>query len=171
MIIGKSDEWLEQTERWRGMKFIYDRTADSILVWLAEEKVTETKEIGPGVYAEYDADGRLIAVEALKASERYDLSGVEGAVPMAVQPPDVPKIAEMTAEERKALVARLMRSSEELSRDMGPDAPVEEDRPTAAERKAQARELIDTVKRFSRDMSPRTWARDDLYDRPKRYYQ
>ena len=42
----------------RGMKFIYDRTADSILVWLAEEKVAETKEIGPGVYAEYDADGR-----------------------------------------------------------------------------------------------------------------
>ena len=121
----------------RGMEFIYDRTADSVLVWFAKEKVVETKEIGPGVYAEYDADGRVIAVEALKASERYDLSGVEGAVPMAVKPPDVPKIAEMTAEERKALVARLMRSSEKLSRDMG----------------------------------PRTWTRDDLYDRPKRYYQ
>lgn len=119
------------------MKFIYDRMADSILVWLAEEKVAETKEIGPGVYAEYDADGRVIAVEALKASERYDLSGVEGAVPMAVKPPDRPKIADMTADERKALVARMMRSSEKLSRDMG----------------------------------PRTWTRDDLYDRPKRYYQ
>ena len=81
--------------------------------------------------------GRVIAVEALKASERYDLSGVEGAVPMAVKPPDVPNIAEMTADERKALVARLKRSVEKNSRDMG----------------------------------LRTWTRDDLYDRPKRYYQ
>ena len=121
----------------RGMEFRYDRTADSIFVWLAKEKVAETKEIGPGVYADYDAEGRLIAVEAFKASERYDLSGVEGAVPLEVKPPDVPKIAEMTPAERKELVAKLMRSSEKHSRDMG----------------------------------PRTWTRDDLYDRPKRYYQ
>ena len=40
--------------------------------------------------------GVLIAVEAFKASERYDLSGVEGAVPLEVKPPDVSKIAEMT---------------------------------------------------------------------------
>ena len=81
--------------------------------------------------------GGVIAVEALKASERYDLSGVEGAVPMAVKPPDVPKIAEMTAEERKAL----------------------------------AEKFVETVNKYSRDMGPRTWTRDDLYDRPKRYYQ
>ena len=119
------------------MEFIYDRTADSVLVWFAKEKVAETKEIGPGVYAEYDADGRVIAVEALKVSERYDLSGVEGAVPMAVKPLDVPNIEKMTADERKAL----------------------------------AKKFVETVKKHSRDMGPRTWTRDDLYDRPKRYYQ
>ena len=119
------------------MKFIYDRTADSILVWLAEEKVAETKEIGPGVYADFDSEGRLIAVEALKASERYDLNGVEGAVPLTVKPPHVPNTAEMTAAERKEL----------------------------------AEKFIETVKKHSRDMGPRTWTRDDLYDRPKRYYQ
>ena len=119
------------------MEFTYNRMADRIHIWLAKEKVAETKEIGPGVYADYDAEGRLIAVEALKASERYDLSGVEGAVPLEVKPPDAPKIAEMSPAERKALVAKLMRSSEKHSRDMG----------------------------------PRTWTRDDLYDRPKRYYQ
>ena len=119
------------------MEFRYDRTADSIFVWLAKEKVAETKEIGPGVYADYDAEGRVIAVEALKASERYDLSGVEGAVPLEVKPPDVPKIAEMTPAERKALADKFVEMSDKYSRDMG----------------------------------PRTWTRDDLYDRPKRYYQ
>ena len=119
------------------MEFTYNRTADRILVWLAKEKVAETKEIGPGVYADYDAEGRLIAVEALKASERYDLSGVEGAVPLEVKPPDVPKIAKMTPAERKAL----------------------------------ADKFVETANRYSRDMGPRTWTRDDLYDRPKRYYQ
>ncbi len=155
----------------RGMKFIYDRTSDSILVWLAEAKVTETKEIGPGVYADYDSQGRLIAVEAMRASERYDLSGVEGELPVTVEPSQVPNIAEMTAAERKALAEKFVETVKKHSRDMGLDAPVEEDRPAAAERKAQARELINTVKRFSRDMGPRTWTRDDLYDRPKRYYQ
>ena len=155
----------------RGMEFTYNRMADRILVWLAKEKVAETKEIGPGVYADYDAEGRLIAVEALKASERYDLSGVEGAVPLEVRPSDVPKIAEMTAAERKALADKFVETANKYSRDMGINAPVEEDHPSAAERKAQAKELIDTVKRFSRDMGPRTWTRDDLYDRPKRYYQ
>ena len=119
------------------MEFMYDRTADSIFVWLAKEKVAETKEIGPGVYADYDAEGRLIAVEAFKASEKYDLSGVEGAVPLKVEPPDVPKTAEMTTAERKAL----------------------------------AKKFVETVNKYSRDMGPRTWTRDDLYDRPKRYYQ
>ena len=152
------------------MKFIYDRTSDSILVWLAEEKVVETKEIGPGVYAEYDADGRLIAVEALKVSERYDLSGVEGAVPMAVKPPEVPKIAEMTAEERKARAGELVDTIKRFSRDMSPGASSQENR-SPAERKALADKFVETVNKYSRDMGPRTWTRDDLYDRPKRYYQ
>lgn len=117
----------------RGMEFRYDRTADSIFVWLAKEKVAETKEIGPGVYADYDSEGRLIAVEAFKASEKYDLSGVEGAVPLEVEPPDVPSEDMDT----KEVIARLERS----------------------------------VQKHSRDMGQRTWTRDDLYDRPKRYYQ
>ncbi len=115
------------------MEFTYNRMADRVLVWLAKEKVAETKEIGPGVYADYDSEGRLIAVEALKASERYDLSGVEGAVPLEVKPPDVSSEDMDT----KEVIARLERS----------------------------------VQKHSRDMGPRTWTRDDLYDRPKRYYQ
>ena len=35
------------------------------------------------------------------------------------------------------------------------------------ERIAKLKESID---RYSRDMGPRTWTREDLYDRPYRYY-
>ena len=29
----------------------------------------------------------------------------------------------------------------------------------------------ETSERLSRDMGPRTWTREDLYDRPRRYYR
>ena len=152
------------------MEFTYNRIADRVLVWLAKEKVAETKEIGPGVYADYDAEGRVIAVEALKASERYDLSGVEGAVPLEVKPPDVPKIAEMTPAERKAQAEELVAAIKGLSRDMSPRAPSEENH-SPDKRKGLEDKFAEKVKKNSRDMGTRTWTRDGLYDRPKRYYQ
>lgn len=44
------------------------------------------------------------------------------------------------------------------------------DSDTAAGREAAAK-LRESIDRNSRDMGPRTWTRDDLYDRPKRFYQ
>ena len=40
-----------------------------------------------------------------------------------------------------------------------------------AARREHAAKFRESVERYSRDMGPRTWTRDDLYDRPKRYYQ
>ena len=37
-------------------------------------------------------------------------------------------------------------------------------------RKADADKLMKTLEKVSRDMGPRTWTREDLYDRPRRYY-
>ena len=122
------------------MEFSYNTMADRIMVWLAEAKVAERKEIGPGVYANYDSEGRLIAVEALKASEMYDLSDLDGAVPLEVMPAHVP--------------------SKDSASEM-----------TVAERKALAEKFVEKANKYSRDMGTRTWTRDDLYDRPKRYYQ
>ena len=46
---------------------------------------------------------------------------------------------------------------------------------SVAESDAARQELIakvrESVERYRRDMGPRTWTRDDLYDRPKRFYQ
>ena len=41
----------------------------------------------------------------------------------------------------------------------------------AAARREHAAKFRESVERYSRDMGPRTWTRDDLYDRPKRFYQ
>ena len=40
----------------------------------------------------------------------------------------------------------------------------------AAARKADADKLMKTLEKVSRDMGPRTWTREDLYDRPRRYH-
>ena len=39
-----------------------------------------------------------------------------------------------------------------------------------AARKADAAKLTQTFEKVSRDMGPRTWTREDLYDRPRRYH-
>ena len=39
----------------------------------------------------------------------------------------------------------------------------------AAARKADAAKLMETFEKVSRDMGPRTWTREELYDRPRRY--
>lgn len=41
----------------------------------------------------------------------------------------------------------------------------------AAARREAVAKLKESIDRYSRDMGPRTWTRDDLYDRPKRFYQ
>ena len=40
-----------------------------------------------------------------------------------------------------------------------------------AARREAASKFRESVERYSRDMGPRTWTRDDLYDRPKRFYR
>ena len=42
-------------------------------VILADDPVDETRNIAPGVEADFDANGRLLALELLRASEKYDV--------------------------------------------------------------------------------------------------
>ena len=64
------------------MKVTYDRNADAMSIVLADADVEETRSLAPGFFADYDADGRIIALEILKAGQKYDLGDTE------VQPPD-----------------------------------------------------------------------------------
>ena len=57
------------------MRITYDREADVLAILLADEEVEETKNLAPGVEADYDSKGRILAVEFLNASKKYDLTG------------------------------------------------------------------------------------------------
>ena len=54
------------------MKITYDRDADAISITLADAEVEETKSVAPGFFADYDADGRVIALEILNTTRKYD---------------------------------------------------------------------------------------------------
>ena len=40
----------------------------------------------------------------------------------------------------------------------------------SAARRPDADKFLKTFKKVNRDMGPRTWSREDLYDRPRRYH-
>ena len=53
-------------------KVTYDPESDAMSIVLADADVEETKSVAPGFFADYDAHGRVIALEILKASRKYD---------------------------------------------------------------------------------------------------
>jgi len=53
------------------MKIEYDPTLDLLYVWFGTpgEKAAQTVTVVPGVHADFDAEGKLIGIEVLDASE------------------------------------------------------------------------------------------------------
>ena len=71
------------------------------------------------------------------------------------------------------VLARASKMAE--ARDMTVEAMVVEYLTGIATSEASARleridKLRESIDRYGRDMGPRTWSREDLYDRPYRYY-
>jgi uncharacterized protein YuzE len=52
------------------MKTIYDERNDTLFVRFTETEILESEEISPGLILDYDADGRIVAIEFLNASKR-----------------------------------------------------------------------------------------------------
>ena len=50
------------------MKTIYDLKADALYVRFADTPVVESEEVSEGVMLDFDADGRIVAIEVLDAS-------------------------------------------------------------------------------------------------------
>lgn len=57
----------------------YDATVDVLSIVLAAKPVKESAEILPDVIADFDADGRVIALEILDASKIVDSAALEKA--------------------------------------------------------------------------------------------
>lgn len=51
------------------MKTHYDAEADALYLRFTEAKVIESEEVRPGIVFDFDAEGRIVAVEILDASE------------------------------------------------------------------------------------------------------
>jgi uncharacterized protein YuzE len=51
------------------MRTHYDAEADALYVRFTEAQVSESEEVRPGIVFDFDADGRIVAVEILDASE------------------------------------------------------------------------------------------------------
>jgi len=50
------------------MKTIYDSETDALYVRFADTPVIESEEVAEGVILDFDADGRIVAIEVLDAS-------------------------------------------------------------------------------------------------------
>jgi uncharacterized protein YuzE len=51
------------------MKTIYDAESDAVHVRFADVSVFESEEVADGVVLDFDADGRIVAIELLDASK------------------------------------------------------------------------------------------------------
>jgi uncharacterized protein YuzE len=51
------------------MKTKYDKEADALYVRFADAPVNESEEVRPGIVFDFDAEGRIVAIEILDASE------------------------------------------------------------------------------------------------------
>ena len=59
------------------VKITYDKNVDAMMILFSDSDIEETRDIAPGVYVDYDADGRMVGLEILKASQKYDLGDTE----------------------------------------------------------------------------------------------
>ena len=54
------------------MRVKYDEQTDTLTLILRDEAVAESDEDKPGVILDYDADGNLVSIEILEASQRVE---------------------------------------------------------------------------------------------------
>lgn len=52
------------------MKAVYDRETDTLHLTLREGTIESSEEIRPGVILDFDAEGNVVSIEILDASQR-----------------------------------------------------------------------------------------------------
>jgi uncharacterized protein YuzE len=61
------------------MKLEIDPAADAAYFEISPSEVASTKEIEPGIIADYDAEGHLVGIEVLSVSKRTRLPSLDEA--------------------------------------------------------------------------------------------
>lgn len=52
------------------MKFEFDPIADAAYLEISDKEVESTRQIEPGIMADYDSEGHIIGIEILNISQR-----------------------------------------------------------------------------------------------------
>ena len=52
------------------MKLEFDPSADAAYFAITDHEIADTREIEPGIMADYDAEGHLVSIEVLSVSKR-----------------------------------------------------------------------------------------------------
>ena len=58
------------------MKIEYDTEVDAIYIRIQEKEVAHTKEIEEGINLDLDNEGKIIGLEIIGATERYNLKDI-----------------------------------------------------------------------------------------------
>ena len=58
------------------MKIEYDKEVDAIYIRIQEKEVARTKEIEEGINLDLDNEGKIIGLEIIGATERYNLKDI-----------------------------------------------------------------------------------------------
>ncbi len=58
------------------MKIEYDKEVDSLYIRIQENWVAKTKEIEEGINIDFDKDGKVIGIEIIGVTERYNLEDI-----------------------------------------------------------------------------------------------
>jgi uncharacterized protein YuzE len=51
------------------MKTLYDTDSDALYVRFSDARILESEEVSEGMILDYDAEGRIVAIELLDASK------------------------------------------------------------------------------------------------------
>lgn len=58
------------------MKIEYDKEVDAVYIRIQEKEVAHTKEIEEGINLDLDNEGKIIGLEIIGATERYNLKDI-----------------------------------------------------------------------------------------------
>ena len=59
------------------MKIKYHADVDAVFLRLADAEIRESEEMQPGVIVDFDAEGKIVALEFLNAKERFSAKAIE----------------------------------------------------------------------------------------------
>ena len=58
------------------MKVTYDPEVDALVVRLTDGQILESEQTQPGIFVDFDADGKIVALEFLHATKQFSAKAI-----------------------------------------------------------------------------------------------